>query len=102
MTHDALNLTSAIVGGVACGLLSWRVLSTWLDTTVLVHVLGGLLIASVVVGALSNLVTTSTDAADDTVLWLMLVHRVLCIVVALMWNVWLDRKRPPHHAPILT
>lgn len=102
MTEDNLRLVAALVGALACGLLTWRLLATWLDTTVLVHVLGGLLIASVLIGAVNNLVNAGNHAPDNPTVWLMLAHRLLCVAVALMWPVWLDRKRPPHQRPLLS
>lgn len=99
-TDDTLRLVTALVGALACGLLLWRLLATWLDTTVLVHVLGGLLVVSVLLGAVASSLNNANGAPANPVLWLILLHRLLCILVAVMWPVWCDRKRPPYRRPL--
>lgn len=101
MSTESLRLLVAIAGVVAAGLLCWRLLATWLDSTVLVHVLGLLLIASVLVGALATHVNRLNDAPPNPVLWLILAHRVACIVVAIMWATWHGRTDPPYRRPFL-
>lgn len=97
---DMLRLVTALLGAAAAGLLLWRLLGCWLDTTVLVHVLGVLLVASVLLGAVANYVNARNDAPDNGVVWLILLHRLACIVVAVMWPHWLNRTDPPYRRPI--
>lgn len=101
MTADALRMLTAMVGVLAAGLLTWRLLACWLDTTVLVHVLGGLLIASVVIGAVATSVNAHNSAPANPTLWLLLAHRLACVVVAVMWPRWLNRTTAPYRRPLL-
>lgn len=94
MTHDALHLVTALVGALAAGMLMWRVIGFWPDTTRLVHVLGVLLAASVLLGALILVVLPpGSTALAIAVECLLLLHRLVCIAVAVMWPTWMDRTR---------
>lgn len=98
---DLLRMVTAWTGVVAAGLMSWRLIACWMDTTVLVHVLGLLLIGSVVISALGTSVAASNDAPYNPVLWAVLAHRLACIGVAIMWPHWLARTDPPYRRPLI-
>lgn len=91
-----LHLIAALTGALAAGLLLWRLIGCWPDTSPLVHVLGILLAVSIVLGAGVLLILPPGDSATAvTVEWLLLIHRLVCIAVAIMWPTWLDRSRAP-------
>lgn len=101
MTHDTFHLITALAGALAAGLLMWRVVGYWADTTHLVHVLGSLLAVSVLLGALILVVLPpSSTGLAFAVECLLLLHRLLCIAVAVMWPTWMDRTRGRH--PLLS
>lgn len=99
--HDPLRTTTALVGAIACGALAYRMLQHWHNTTVLHHVLGGMLVLVIFLGALATTANATNDAPDNPVLPWVLVSRLLCIGVAVMWPHWMARTRPPYRRPFL-
>lgn len=98
------------LGMIAFGLISFRLAQTWTRTPVVLHAVGLLLASSLIVSAMGTYGLHQMDAAPSTftvltiyvpIIWLVIVHRVATIIVALMWGHWLDRRTSPfRRAPI--
>lgn len=98
---DFPRAATAAAGIIAGAALGFRVLQCWDHTTVLVHVLGLALIASVLLGSLATSVNAANDAPFNPVTWAVLAHRLACILIAVMWPYWLDRTRAPYRTPLI-
>jgi hypothetical protein len=93
-----LRTASTVLGVATFALLTWRLVSTWPELTVLEHALAGLLAASPLVGALAqaNLVRVADGGLPPNPwLWLVIAHRAACIVLVVFWTRWLGRRHSP-------
>lgn len=93
-----LRTVSAILGVATFALLTWRLVSTWPDLTVLEHALATLLALSPLVGALAqaNLIrVTDTGLPSNPWLWTVIAHRAGCIIAVVFWTRWLGRRHSP-------
>lgn len=97
------RLLSVITGTAALGGLLFRLISTWDEVPVLVHVLTILLVALLVVGAIGQLqLGGSLPGAPDIgrtpltlAVWPGIAVRVACVVLAVFWPQWVDRRESP-------
>jgi len=96
------RLVSSLVGAVALGGLLYRLISTWDETPVLVHVLSLALAALLLVGAVAQLqlggfgpgaVRGPVPITAGT--WPGIVVRTGCIVIVVFWPRWIERRRSP-------
>lgn len=83
---DTPRAINAAAGMLACLLLLFQLVRYWPETPTLVHALGILLIASVMLGAAATSVNAMRDAPANPILWVVLAHRLACVVVALAWS----------------
>ena len=96
--HADLRLASTVLGVTVFGLLMWRMVSTWDQTSVLEHALTILLAMSPLVAAFAQ--TALVQAAgpslpDNPWLWLVIAHRCACLVLVVFWTRWLGRRHSP-------
>lgn len=96
------RLVSTVYGAVGLGLLVYRVLTTWDESTALVHGLGACLVLVLAAGAVASLQLAGhgPGAAHPPVepvgaSWPSVYTRLACILLALKWPLWLHKKTPP-------
>lgn len=97
------RLLSVLTGTAALGGLSFRLISTWTELPVLVHALGLLLIALLLVGALGQLQLAGSLPGAPSVgptpltlaVWPGIAVRASCVVLAVFWPQWIDRRESP-------
>jgi hypothetical protein len=97
------RLLSVITGTAALGGLTFRLISTWLEVPVLVHVLTILLIALLLVGALGQLQLAGSLPVGPRItpppltlaVWPGIAVRCACVVLAVFWPQWIDRRKSP-------
>lgn len=97
------RLLSVLTGTAALGGLLYRLISTWPETPVLVHVLTFALIALLLVSALAQLQLAGSlpvgpyiDPPPLTLaVWPGIAVRLACIVIAVFWPEWVDRRTSP-------
>lgn len=97
------RLLSVLTGATALGGLLYRLISTWPETPVLVHVLTFALIGLLLVSALDQLqlagslpIAPRIDGTPLTLaVWPGVGVRVACIVIAVFWPEWIDRRTSP-------
>ncbi len=97
------RLLSVITGTAALGGLLFRLVSTWDEVPVLVHVLTILLVSLLLVGALAQLqlagnlpVGPRIDGTPLTLaVWPGIAVRCACVVLAVFWPQWVDRRESP-------
>jgi hypothetical protein len=92
-----LRRMSNALGVATFALLLWRLISTWTQLTVLEHALGALLATSPLVAAAASfyLLHASPDLPANPILWVVVLHRVACLVLVAFWTQWLGRRRSP-------
>lgn len=93
------RLLSMILGFLASGGLTYRVVTTWMRTSVLVHAVTGLLITYLILGAIGQAQILAEGIVVKTYVgWPLILLRCGCILVTIKWPRWLDR----HFSPLLS
>ena len=96
------RLVSAIYGGVALGGIVYRLITTWMQCSALVHALGICTCLLLAIGALINLqlagygpgaVHPPSEPLGAS--WASAYVRLACMILALQWRAWLAKKSPP-------
>lgn len=96
------RLVSAVVGAAALGGLAYRLITTWEDSPVLVHVLALSLILLLILDALSQIQlaghgpgAVSVPVPAGWTEWPGIAARLAFVTIALFWPTWIDRRRSP-------
>lgn len=96
------RLLSTLAGAGALGGLTYRLISTWSETPVLVHVLALALIGLLLNGVIGQLQLNGVGpgalpqpAPLTSSVWTGIALRVACIVIAVFWPKWIDRRHSP-------
>lgn len=97
------RLLSVLTGTAALGGLVFRLVSTWPEVPVLVHVLTILLVALLLVGALGQLQLAGSLPVGPRIegtpltlaVWPGIAVRCACVVLAVFWPQWIDRRTSP-------
>lgn len=96
------RLVSSAYGGVALGGLVYRLMTTWRECTALVHALALAVCALLLVGAVIGLQLSGylpgADPSPDRPVgasWWSVYVRLGCMVLALKWPFWINKRTPP-------
>lgn len=96
------RLVSATYGALAFGGLMFRLITTWLDTPVLVHALAMTLCGFLLLGAIGSMQLSGHGpgglhhaAPIIAVSWPAAYLRLACIVIAIVWPAWVERRKSP-------
>lgn len=79
------RVVTGSAGVVAFGLLTWRLVTSWLALPPPARMLGVLLAASVLIGALFTVQLAQMHSPFVPAGWLVLVHRLTVIGVCVFW-----------------
>lgn len=92
-----VRVVSTLYGFAATAGLTYRLATTWWETSVLVHALGALLLLTVALGAFgqAQILTSDLPVPKTWVIWPLLVVRATAIIVVVKWPKWTDRKYSP-------
>lgn len=96
-----LRTASTVLGVTVFGLLMWRLVATWPDTTVLERALTILLAFAPLVTAVAQVSLRHAADVDGSALppnpwlWLVIAHRCACVVLVVFWTRWLGRRHSP-------
>ena len=96
------RLVAAVVGAAALGGLTFRLITTWEEAPVLVHVLALGLIAVLVLDAIAQLQLAGHGPGAVPVPvpagwteWPGIAVRLAFVTIALFWPTWIERRRSP-------
>lgn len=94
-----VRLTSTLLAFAACTGLTYRLGTSWRDTSVLVHALTMILIAVLALGGFgqAQLLAAETTIPKTWVVWPIAFVRASCILIVVKWPKWCDR----HFSPLL-
>lgn len=90
------RLVSALYGFAAMAGLTYRLITTWGEVTVLIHVLALALLGFLLIGAIGSLQLSGhaggTRAPLTVVSWPAAYLRVACVLIAVKWPRWANRR----------
>lgn len=89
------RLLSTLLGSAAFGGLMWRLITTWTDTPVLVHVLTILFVLFLLNAAVGQYQLSTTSSPLTIAVWPGIVLRAALIVLVIHWPMWIDQRTSP-------
>lgn len=92
-----LRRFNAALGVAVFGLILWRLVSTWDQLTVLEHALSLLLATSPLVASAAQFYLSQQPGTlpENPLLWIVVAHRVCCLILVLFWTRWIGRRHSP-------
>ncbi len=85
---------SSILGVVAFAALTFRFVAHWFEMTLIEWLVTALLMLTIIIAAIGTYHLDRANAPPSGVIGWIILHRILCIVIAVFWSRLIGRDAP--------